>query len=71
MNLPLNLGIDHLDWAAIIWAGHTRGGTKQTTNQRPFAVHRAALRPKVYTTQLTQGGFMLSIGFYRQPRHLF
>jgi hypothetical protein len=71
MNLPLNLGIDHLVWTAIIWAGHTWGGTKQTANQGPLVVNRAALRPKVYTTQLPQGGFMLSIGFYRQPRHLF
>ncbi len=44
MNLPLDLRLDHVFWAAAVGAGHPRRGAEQPADQRALGVHLAAIR---------------------------
>jgi hypothetical protein len=69
MYLLFDPRMNQFDRTAAVRAGQGFGGAEQAADKRPLVVHRATLRPEMYTVQFIQRGFLLGGRLARQAGH--
>lgn len=71
MHLFFNVWMNQLGRAAPIGARQGFSGTEQSTDQRAFFIHRAALWAEVHTVELIESRFLFGGSLAWQARHFF